>query len=306
MQTIRCDGDTVYLNDYLKTALADLQINLQISAPYTPEQNGIAERDHRSTVESARSLLHSQGIPLKLWAECINNVVYALNRSVYTPDVITPYQRWFGVKPDVSRLRVFGSVTYFFIPDASRQKLDAKATKGAYVGECEEYKASRVYVESTGHTHISRHVQVFECEPYWTPSVAEVPPSPSFLPPAIVTPTTSSVTTPIILLPKGTAKRTIMQTPLPTRTSKRGLIPKKLFPFEMDDPLPVRGLMSYCVVLALKSMSLFYEPRSFKVAMDSIHWKKVADDEIFSHAKNNTWTLTPLPPHHVCIPSGWD
>ena len=74
----------------------------------------------------------------------------------------------------------------------------------------------------------------------------------------------------------------------------------------MDDPLPVRGLMSYCVVLALKSMSLFYEPRSFKVAMDSIHWKKVADDEIFSHAKNNTWTLTPLPPHHVCIPSGWD
>lgn len=113
VQTLRCDGDKVYLNDYLKTALADLQINLQISAPYTPEQNGIAERDHRSTVESARSLLHSQGISLKLWAECINDVVYALNRSVYTPDVITPYQRWFGVKPDVSRLRVFGSVTYF-------------------------------------------------------------------------------------------------------------------------------------------------------------------------------------------------
>lgn len=154
--------ETWYLNDYLKTALADLQINLQISAPYTPEQNGVAERDRRSTVESARSLLHSQGIPLKLWAECINNVVYALNRSVYTHfAVITPYQRWFGVKPDVSRLRVFGSVTYFFIPDASRQKLDAKATKGAYVGECEEYKASRVYVESTRRTHISRHVQVF-------------------------------------------------------------------------------------------------------------------------------------------------
>jgi hypothetical protein len=309
VQTLRCDGDTVYLNDYLKTALADLQINLQISAPYTPEQNGIAERDHRSTVESARSLLHSQGIPLKLWAECINNVVYALNRSVYTPDVITPYQRWFGVKPDVSRLRVFGSVTYFFIPDASRQKLDAKATKGAYVGECEAYKASRVYVESTGRTHISRHVQVFEREPYWTPPVAEIPPSPSFLPPAIVSPTTSSVTTPIVLLPKGTAKRTILQTSLPTRTSKRGLIPKKLFPFEMDDPFPVHGLMSYCVDLALKSVSLFYEPRSFKDAMDgpdSIHWKKVADDEIFSHAKNNTWTLTPLPSHHVCIPSGWD
>lgn len=36
----------------------------------------------------------------------------------------------------------------------------------------------------------------------------------------------------------------------------------------MDDPLPVHGLMSYCVDLALKSVSLFYEPRSFKDAMD--------------------------------------
>ena len=93
------------------------------------------------------------------------NVVYALNRSVYTPDVITPYQRRFGVKADVSRLRVFGSVTYLFIPDALRQELDAKATKGAYVGECEEYKASRVYVESTGRMHISRYVKVYEREP---------------------------------------------------------------------------------------------------------------------------------------------
>jgi hypothetical protein len=77
----------------------------------------------------------------------------------------------------------------------------------------------------------------------------------------------------------------------------------------MDDPFPVHGLMSYCVDLALKSVSLFYEPRSFKDAMDgpdSIHWKKVADDEIFSHAKNNTWNLTPLSSHQICIPSGWD
>lgn len=166
-----------------------------------------------------------------------------------------------------------------------------------------------MYVESTGRTHISRHVQVYEREPYWKLPVAEVTSSSSFLPPAIVSPTTTSVNTPVVLLPKETAKRTILQTTLPMRTSKRGLIPKKLFQFEMDDPLPVRGLMSYCVDLALKSVSLFYEPRSFKDAMngpDSIYWKKVADDEIFSHAKNNTRTLTPLPPHHVCILSGWD
>lgn len=92
--------------------------------------------------------------------------------TVHASDNITPCQRRHGVKPDVSRLRVFGSVTYFFIPDGL-QKLDAKATRGAYVGECEEYKASRVYVESMGLTHIVRHVKVYEKEPFWTPQYFE-------------------------------------------------------------------------------------------------------------------------------------
>ena len=35
-------------------------------------------------------------------------------------------------------------------------------------------------------------------------------------------------------------------------------------------------------------------------------WKEVADEEMAAHVKNNTWTLTPLPPGKVCIPSGWN
>ena len=35
-------------------------------------------------------------------------------------------------------------------------------------------------------------------------------------------------------------------------------------------------------------------------------WKPVADDEISSHYKNDTWTLVPSSPGAICIPSGWD
>ena len=132
---LRCDGGTEYINNYLKNELATLGIQLQTSATYTPEQNGIAERDHRSTVESARSQMHAKDIPLKLWAEAINYSVYVLNRTISKSETVTPYQRWFGKAPDISNLRVFGSVAHFFIPDVLRQKLDPKATKGAYVGE---------------------------------------------------------------------------------------------------------------------------------------------------------------------------
>lgn len=64
VQLLRCDGGTEYINNYLKTELAALGIKLQTSA--TLEQNGIAERDRRLTVESARSKIHAKEIPLKL------------------------------------------------------------------------------------------------------------------------------------------------------------------------------------------------------------------------------------------------
>ena len=74
----------------------------------------------------------------------------------------TPYELWHGKKPDISNLRVFGSPAYVFIPDAERQKLDPKAIRGLYIDECESQKASRIFIESTGRTIISRHVKVYE------------------------------------------------------------------------------------------------------------------------------------------------
>jgi hypothetical protein len=41
--------------------------------PYIPEQNGAAEQENRTFVESARSMLHASGLPKELWAEACNN-----------------------------------------------------------------------------------------------------------------------------------------------------------------------------------------------------------------------------------------
>ncbi len=100
IQLLICDGGTEYINNYLKNQLSLLGIQLQTSATYTPERNGIAKRDHRSTVESTRSQIHAKGVPLKLWAEAINYSVYVLNRTISKSEIITPYQRWFGKSPD--------------------------------------------------------------------------------------------------------------------------------------------------------------------------------------------------------------
>ena len=48
--------------------------------PYSPQQNGAAERENRTLVKAARSMLQAKKLPNKLWAEAVNTAAYVLNR----------------------------------------------------------------------------------------------------------------------------------------------------------------------------------------------------------------------------------
>ena len=52
-----------------KKWMLDHGIRHETSAPYTPEQNGVAESVNRTILDSACSMLHSSSLPLELWAE---------------------------------------------------------------------------------------------------------------------------------------------------------------------------------------------------------------------------------------------
>ena len=77
--------------------------------PYTPQQNGVSERMNRTIMETTRSMLHHAELPLSFWAEAVSTAVYLRNRSPtsYLKEM-TPYERWYGSKADVSNLKVFG------------------------------------------------------------------------------------------------------------------------------------------------------------------------------------------------------
>ncbi|UYV62737.1 hypothetical protein LAZ67_2001760 [Cordylochernes scorpioides] len=81
----------------------------ELTAPYTPEQNGISERDNRTIVESARCLLHGRKMSLELWAEAVNTAVYLLNRCTKVLGNSTPYEIWYKRKPSILHLKTFGS-----------------------------------------------------------------------------------------------------------------------------------------------------------------------------------------------------
>ena len=54
----------------------DVGIQMQHSIPYTPQQNGVAERKNRSLKEMATCMMEAKTLPPKFWAEAINYASY--------------------------------------------------------------------------------------------------------------------------------------------------------------------------------------------------------------------------------------
>ena len=81
---------------------------MQHIVPYTPQQNGVAERKNRTLKEMANCMLQSKGLILNYWAEAINCANYIIN---HTPTKvlknITPEEAWSSIKPYVSHFCVF-------------------------------------------------------------------------------------------------------------------------------------------------------------------------------------------------------
>lgn len=110
------------------------------------EQNGISERDNRTIVEAARSMIHASHINIRFWGEAIMCATYVLNRTgTRTLDNKTPFEAWHKVKPSVSHLRIFGCDAYVHVPKALRKKLEPKSRKGLMMGYSETSKAYRIW-----------------------------------------------------------------------------------------------------------------------------------------------------------------
>lgn len=136
IQELLSDNGGEFDNEQVRSTLRKFGIKQRLTMPYTPEQNGSAERDNRTIVEMARALMHAHDeIPKGLWAEVVQASVYILNRTGPTPnDGKSPYELWYNKKPKINHLRIIGCVCYVHVPKQKRSKLDKKAQKGILIG----------------------------------------------------------------------------------------------------------------------------------------------------------------------------
>jgi hypothetical protein len=118
-----------------------------LTMPYTPEQNGAAEQENRTTVASACSMLQARGLPKELWAEACNTAVYILNRTGPTPvESKTPLELWTGSYATLGHLCDFGTECYVHIPRQKRHKWDQKSKLSRLVGYMGEKDGYRIWL----------------------------------------------------------------------------------------------------------------------------------------------------------------
>jgi len=111
-----------------------------------PHSNGVAERAIGTISNHATSLLHESKLPPSFWSRAVTTVVHTHNRmSTSALSHSTPHFALFGKKPDVSMLRVFGSVAYVHIQKDKRVGLSPHMEKCIFVGYPAQYKGWEFY-----------------------------------------------------------------------------------------------------------------------------------------------------------------
>ncbi|CAL5429371.1 unnamed protein product [Camellia sinensis] len=176
IKILRSDlGGEYYLSEFEEYLATHGTIH-QSSCSDTPAQNGRAERKHRHLLDTARSLLLSSFVPSVFWGETVLTAAYLLNRMP-TPLLSgsSPYERLFGVTPNYSLLRIFGSACFVLLPKRARSKLSSRCVLCVFLGYGINQKGYRCYDPSTKKLYVSRHVTFLEKLPYYTIPSTPVP-----------------------------------------------------------------------------------------------------------------------------------
>ena len=141
VQCLRSGGGKEYFSDAFTTYIRQEGIRRECTCRHTPQQNNVAEHKNGHIVEVGRAMMTEKHLPKPYWAEAANTAVYLMNRCK-TSGVhnITPYERFYGKKPNLSHVSIFGSIAYVHMPDGTSQKLDSKLEKCIPVGYSLEQK----------------------------------------------------------------------------------------------------------------------------------------------------------------------
>jgi transposase InsO family protein len=144
IKTLQSDGGGEYIANVFKQILKRKGIVHHKTPAHTPQLNGLAERLNRTLMDKTRCILKDAKMPDHYWAEAMNTANYMRNISpTKILGNITPEEKYSGVKPDISRLRVWGSKCFYTV-NTYKKKLQDRAREAILVGYHREFNCYKL------------------------------------------------------------------------------------------------------------------------------------------------------------------
>lgn len=167
IETFRTDRGGEFVSHEFNAFCNESGIKRHLTAPYSPQQNGVVERRNRTLLEMTRSIMKHMAIPNYLWGEAVRHSTYLLNRiATRAVKDRTPYEVLREKKPNISHLRVFGCLSFAKVEAHKLKKLDDRSRMLVHLGTEPGSKAYRLFDPKSQKIIVSRDV-VFDESKGW-------------------------------------------------------------------------------------------------------------------------------------------
>ncbi|CAI7910879.1 unnamed protein product [Closterium sp. NIES-54] len=182
VKVIRTDNGGEFIGADFESVLKKKGIQHQLTVPYNPLQNGVAERFNRTLQEGARTLLGRAGLPDPFWVSALRQVALVKNRVLATvgDKQWVPYTKWYGSAPTVNMLRAYGCMVVFHVPKEKRGKLEATRRWGVHLGLAKDHKGWLIWDLTSQQLTVSRDLKFLESLYYkeWKQQQQKLPTTP--------------------------------------------------------------------------------------------------------------------------------
>ncbi|KAE8180928.1 hypothetical protein CF328_g9001, partial [Tilletia controversa] len=179
VHVLRSDSGGEYTSNAFKAWLGGKGIVNQITPPYTPQHNGIAERKNRKIKEMVSAMMVDSGISMAYWDWALQYTT-VIQLILTVRDGISAWKRLFKRKVNLRMVQPFGCAAWVHTPAETRTKSDltaAKTIRGRYLGLTYEGGVA-VLENGTEKIHVTREV-TFEPR-HQSATITEIPnPTPS-------------------------------------------------------------------------------------------------------------------------------
>ena len=67
IKTLRSENGGEYTSKEFESFCKDARIKRELTTPYNPQQNGVAERKNITIMEAVKTMIYDQDLPMHLW-----------------------------------------------------------------------------------------------------------------------------------------------------------------------------------------------------------------------------------------------